>query len=154
MARVQRGDSGVSARVVQGEPGVTIPILIDRLKDDSRRLLRNELELARMEVREAVHQAGRGALWLGIAFGVGVVATVSFTVLASTVLGRIFDSLWGGTLLTGALELLFGAWLVLRGVHRLQAPPYSLAQSRAELKETAHWVGDQRREASVPRRAD
>ncbi len=144
----------MSTRVIPTDPDVTIPGLIDRLRDDSKRLLRDEVELGKLEVSDAIHQAGRGALWLGVALGVGVIALVAFTVLLSTVLGRIFDSLWGGTLLAGALELLIGGWIALRGVRRLKEPPYTLEQSRATLKETAHWMTDQRREMSEHLRAD
>ena len=63
------------------DPDAGIPDLIRRLVDDSRRLAQNEVRLAKLELRESARSATRGGIWLGIAFGAGVVALVGLTVL-------------------------------------------------------------------------
>ena len=61
------------------DPDAGIPDLFRRLTDDSKRLVSDEVRLAKLEISESVHAGARGALWLALAFGVGVVGMVGFT---------------------------------------------------------------------------
>ena len=63
------------------DPDAGIPDLIRRLVDDSRRLAGDEVRLAKIEMRQSAHEATRGGIWLGIAFGAGIVALIGLTVL-------------------------------------------------------------------------
>jgi len=127
-----------SLRAAEQEPGLAD--LVRRLSDDSRRLVGDEVRLARLEVGEGMHSATRGALWLGVAFGAAVVALTAITVLLSVLLGRLLGNLWAGTLLTGALELLAGWLLLRRGLALYREPSYTLEETRTELARTARWV--------------
>jgi len=127
-----------SLREAEQEPGLAD--LVRRLSDDSRRLVGDEVRLAKLEVGEGMSSATRGAMWLGVAFGAAVVALTAVTVLLSVLLGRLLGNLWAGTLLTGALELLAG-WLLLRhGLALYREPSYTLEETRTELARTARWV--------------
>lgn len=114
--------------------------LVGRLTEDSKRLVRDEVHLAKLEVRESAHLAGRGAIFLALGFGVSSVAMVAFTILLATALGRLVGSLWGGALLAAVVEIAIAAWLVVRGLHDLKQPPYTLGESREELRRTAAWI--------------
>lgn len=115
--------------------------LVRRLTDDSRRLVSDEVRLAKMELREGLHTGGRGAMWLAVGFGAAVVALVALTVLSSALFGRLLGNYWAGTLLTGVMWLVSGALFLKHGLSLYQEPrSYTLAESRAELKETARWV--------------
>lgn len=118
-----------------------IPDLIRRLTDDSRRLVTDEVQLARMEARDGLRRVARGALWMALAFGAGIVTLVSLTLFLVTLIGRMANGhMWVGALLTGLVDLGLGSFLVMRGVRMLAEPSYTLEQSRAALKDTAHWV--------------
>ena len=113
------------------DPEAGIPDLISRLGDDSKRLVLDEVQLAKLEVRESISRAGRGALRLGIAFGVGVVALVALTLLLATLIGRIAAGhMWIGAVITGLLELATALWLIKRGLSAFKEPSYSLEQTR------------------------
>ena len=117
------------------DPDTGIPDLIHRLGDDSKRLVSDEVRLAKLEVGENIRQAGKGAMWLGVAFGVGVVALVAFTLLRATLIGRIAAGhMWIGALVTGVLELIVAMYLIKRGTAILKQPSYSLEQTREALK--------------------
>jgi hypothetical protein len=131
-------------RRVRIDPEARITDLVGRLTDDSKRLVRDEVRLAKLELSESTHLAGKGATWLALAFGVGVVAMVAFTILLATALGRLVGDLWAGAMIAAAIELGLGIWLVMRGVRDLREPPYTLEESRAELKKTAAWVAGER----------
>ena len=115
--------------------------LVRRLTDDSKRLVSDEVRLAKLELREGMRTGARGAMWLAVAFGAAVVALAALTVLLSTVLGRLLGNMWAGTMLTGALELAVG-WLFLKHGLAMYREPESLTlgETRTELAETARWI--------------
>jgi uncharacterized membrane protein YqjE len=136
----------VTARPIVTDPDLGIPELIHRLSDDSKRLVTDEVQLAKLESKESLHRATRGVLWMALAFGAGVVMLVALTILLATLLGRLNnDHMWFGALVTGIVELAVGAWLVKVGLASFTEPSYSLATTRESLKETAHWSASARR---------
>ncbi|HEU4995011.1 MAG TPA: phage holin family protein [Gemmatimonadaceae bacterium] len=109
--------------------------LVRQLTDDSRRLVGDEVHLAKLESAEALGRVGKGAIWLALAFGVAVVMLVAFTLFFATLFGRIaYGHYWIGALLTAALEIAAGLWLVQRGVGILKRNEYSLPETREGLK--------------------
>jgi hypothetical protein len=128
-------------RPLLADPDVGIPDLIRRLTSDSKRLVSDEAQLAKLEARDSLHRATRGALWLALAFGAAVVMFVALTLLLTSLLGRLMDGhMWFGALVTGVIELAVGAWLLRRGLSAFTEPSYSLEQTRASLAETANWT--------------
>jgi len=116
------------------DPDAGIPDLVRRLSDDSKRLLRDEARLAKLEVTDNVRRAGKGTMWLVVAFGVGVVAAVMLTLLAVTLIGRVANGhMWIGALVTGIVELVVGVILMKKGMHAFAEPSYSLEQTRESL---------------------
>jgi uncharacterized membrane protein YqjE len=117
------------------DPDTGIPDLIHRLGDDSKRLMSDEVRLAKLEMKDNVARAGKGVLWLGISFGIGVVALVALTLLLSTLIGRLASGhMWVGALVTGILELVLAMVLIKKGLAAFAAPSYTLEQTRASLK--------------------
>ena len=131
----------MTARPIISDPETGIPDLIRRLTDDSKRLVTDEVSLAKIEAKESLHKATRGALWMSVALGVSVIAMVALTVFLVTLIGRIANGhMWVGALITGVIELAIGAWLLKRGLTTYAEPSYSLEQTRHALKDTAHWA--------------
>src|SRR5215468_8474871 len=93
-----------------------IPELIRRLSDDSKRLVSDEAQLAKLEVRESLESGGRGVMLLAVAFGLGVLAAVTLTLFLVTLLGRVAGGhMWIGAVVIGVLWLLVGALLLKHG---------------------------------------
>ena len=123
------------------DPDAGIPDLIRRLVDDSKRLAQDEVTLARLELRERAHDATRGGIWLGVAFGAGVVMLIALTVFLATLIGRAINHhYWAGTLIVAVLELAVGGFLVLRGLKELKKAQFTLPATRQEAKKTAQWA--------------
>jgi hypothetical protein len=138
----------VAARPVYVDPEVGLPDLVKSLTDDSKRLVKDEVRLAKLEAKESVKIAGKGVLWLGVAFGVGIVMLIALTIALATGIGQIANgNMWVGALVAGAIEIGLGLWLIRKGVGAFGEPSYTLEETRAELKETVEWVGEARNQA-------
>lgn len=118
-----------------------VPDLVRRLTDDSRRLVADEVRLAKLELREGMRTGARGATWLAVSFGAAVVAMVALTVLLSALLGRLLGDYWAGAMLTGAMELLTGYLFLKHGLSLYREPEsLTLGETRSELVRTARWA--------------
>ena len=140
----------MAARPVYVDPEVGLPDLVKRLTDDSKRLVMDEVRLAKLEAKESAKTAGKGILWLGVAFGVGIVMLIALTIALATGIGQVANgNMWVGALVIGLIEIGLGLWLVKKGASSFAEPSYTLEETRAELKETVQWVGEVRNEARV-----
>jgi hypothetical protein len=126
---------------ITADPDAGIPDLIRNLADDSKRLVGDEVRLAKLEMSENVKRAGKGGMWLGMAFGIGFVALTAFTVLLAALIGRIAnENYWVGAIITGVVELAVAIVLFKKGAAELGEPSYSLEMTRHEANKTARWV--------------
>ena len=127
------------------DPDAGIPDLVRRLTDDSKRLLGDEVRLAKLEMTENLHAGARGALWLALAFGISVVGLVALTLFLATLIGRLANGhMWVGALVVGVLELVAALVLVRKGLGAFAAPSYTLEETRESLKDTTAWVAHPR----------
>jgi uncharacterized membrane protein YqjE len=127
----------VATHSVRIEPEPTIGALVNRLTDDSKRLITNEVRLARLETGESMHDAVRGGILLALGFGIGTLALVALSVLLTVVIGSVLlGEAWAGALITGALELVVGALLLWGGTRTMKRADFTLGESRAELRAT------------------
>lgn len=109
--------------------------LVKQLTDDSKKLLGDEVRLAKLETIESIHKAGIGALWLGAALGAAIVALVGATLLLATMIGRLVEGhYWVGAMVTAVVELVAGYWLLTRGIKTYKQAPYSLPETREGIK--------------------
>lgn len=104
------------------DPDTGIPDLVRRLGDDSKRLLSDEVRLAKLETKESLALAGHGALWLTTAFAVGMLALVALTLLVATGIGRVASGhMWVGAIGAGLIDVALGIYLVKRGLERMSS---------------------------------
>lgn len=123
------------------DPNAAIPELVRSLADDSKRLLGDEVRLAKLEIKDSVKQASRGVLWMALAFGVGVVMLVALTLMLATLIGDLASGhMWVGALVTGILELAVAGWLIKKGIGALGTDAYTLPETRETAKDLATWA--------------
>src|SRR3954469_5653072 len=95
-----RREEPVAANPLHLDPDAGIPDLVRRLTDDGKRLVADEIRLAKIETKENVKAAGRGGVPIALAFGLGVVGMVGLTVLLATLIGRLANGhMWVGALI-------------------------------------------------------
>ncbi len=123
------------------DPDTGIPDLIRRLTDDSKRLVTDEVRLAKLEAKDSLHRAARGGIWLALAFGVSIVTLVALTVFVVDAHRPARErSHVGRRDGHRVIELAVGAWLLKRGLSTYAEPSYTLAETRGALADTAHWA--------------
>jgi uncharacterized membrane protein YqjE len=116
------------------DPDAGIPDLVRRLTDDGKRLVSDEIRLAKIETKENVKRAGRGGIRMGLAFGIGVVALVALTLVLVTLIGRLANGhMWVGAIATGVVELVVAVVLIKKGLGAFGEPSYTLEETRAGL---------------------
>jgi len=119
--------------------------LFKRLTTDTSELVRQEISLARAEVRQVGGTLARDGTKLGLAVGLalcGALAVTAFLVLA---LGDLLDNYWLGALIVGLVLLAVGGVLARNAVadaKRGMVPE----QTIASLREDAAWAKQETRE--------
>lgn len=131
------------ARPSPGQPETPDPALgplFSQLARDSSDLIRQEIALAKAEVRQSVRQTISGAARVGIAAvlaGVGGLVLTAFLVL---LLGDLLDNYWVAALIVGVLFTIIGAILALAGIRRLQEVQVAPQETIETLKDDRDWA--------------
>jgi uncharacterized membrane protein YqjE len=117
--------------------------LIRDLAADGRRLVRGEVDLAKLELRQTARAAATDGLLVGagglvIAFGVACL-------MAALVIGVgvVVGSYWLSALLVGLLLLVAGGLTLMTGVRRLRSARLSPERSIESLRDDVEWLGDE-----------
>lgn len=126
----------MGAQRIPMDPDAGIPDLVHRLTDDSKRLMTDEVRLAKLEVKDGLVRGAKGALYLAVAFAFAVALILAFTIFVATLIGRfVAGHMWLGTLIAGVLDLVVGGVLVKLGLSAYAEPSsaYTLEETRATL---------------------
>lgn len=122
--------------------------LFHRLSEDTSTLIRQELELARAELREKAQEAGKGAGLFGAAGVTGLLAAGTLTAFLVLVLDTAMDSWLAALIVALVLGAVAGA-LALTGKDRLsRAQPPVPEQTIDTVKEDVAWVKTRARSAT------
>lgn len=131
-----RGRNGSSAPYEEPPIGD----LLRRLSDDATRLVRQEIALAKVEVRESVTVMGRNAAKVGIAAGVallGALAAVAFLIIG---LGDLIDNYWLSALIVSAVLLGIAAVMGKSAMSGFRNHDMKPAQTIDTLRDDADWA--------------
>lgn len=123
---------------LKGEP---LGELFKRLSQDTATLVRQEIELAKVEMTEKGKHAGRGAGLLGAAGLIGFLALFAFTLFLIFMLGEAFNNVWLAALLVTVVYGAVAAFLGIKGRDKLkEAAPATPEQTVETVKEDIEWA--------------
>lgn len=114
--------------------------LFRQLSDDASQLIRQEVALAKAELRQTAKDVGRDAAKLGVAATLGwfgAMAAVAFLILA---LGALIESYWLSSLIVAVLFLGIAAILANNAKNDLQKTGFKPTQTMATLEEDKRWA--------------
>ncbi|MBW3605648.1 MAG: phage holin family protein [Actinobacteria bacterium] len=128
------------------EPDASLPELISRLTDQSSRLFRQEIELAKTEIKQEIRQAGKaGGMFGGAAF-VGFLAAVLLSFALAWALGDLEPLNPAlGFLIVGVIYAIVAGVLAMSGRSAAEDIDPSLPETTESLKEDAQWAKNQPR---------
>ncbi len=131
-------------RVANGPPadaaGPPLGELVKQLAQDSATLVRQEIALAKAELRQNVKSVVRDITMIAVG---GVLAAVGGLVLAAflvILLGSVLNNYWLGALIVGALFVLVGGALAMTNLKKLQKEDVAPTRTLETLKEDKQWV--------------
>jgi tetrahydromethanopterin S-methyltransferase subunit G len=113
--------------------------IIGDISDDLSRLFRQEIELAKAEVRQEAGKAGKAAGMLGGAGVAGYMVALLVTLAVMFGLGNVMDLGWAA-LIVAAVWAIVGAVLYVSGRRRLRTVSPVPRQTAETLKEDARWL--------------
>jgi hypothetical protein len=125
------------------EPGL-IP-LIRSLADDMGTLLRQEVDLVKIELKHTTKRLAIDSIWIAAGGAIAAVGALCLVLAMALGLGALLGSYWLGTLITGLFLMLVGGGFLFKGVRDLGKQPLAPKQTAASLREDARWAKEQAR---------
>lgn len=118
--------------------------LVGEIGEDLSTLFRQEVELAKAEIRQEAAKAGKAAGMLGGAGFAGYMVALLVTLAVVFGLGNVMDLAWAA-LIVAAVWALIGGVLFARGKERMREVNPTPEQTIETLKEDVRWARAQRR---------
>ena len=118
--------------------------LIAELSRETTTLVRQELQLAKVEMIQKASRAGKNVGFLvvgGVVAYTGLLAIIAAVII---VLGNVI-ALWLSALVVGAVIAAVGLVLVIKGVNTLRQEDPTPQETIETLKEDREWLRDQTR---------
>jgi uncharacterized membrane protein YqjE len=126
------------------EPDQSLGDLVTRMTSDVGQLLATQIELAKVEIKEEVARAGKGA---GMVGGGGLAAVIGVLLLSFAIaywLADAFDDLGWGFFAVGLVWAAVAAVLVLKGKQHINSTTPIAEQTIESIKEDVEWARQQR----------
>jgi hypothetical protein len=127
------------------EPDASLPELISRLISQSSTLFREELQLAKTELRQEIRKAGRAGGMFGAAAATGFLAVLLLSFAAAWGLGDLTEQPWLGFLIVGVIWAIVAGVLAMQGKSAADEVDPSLPETTKSVKEDVQWAKNQPR---------
>jgi uncharacterized membrane protein YqjE len=139
-----RTDDG---RALGGGNDPALGDLFRQLAQDSATLVRQEMALAKAELKTNVKSVARDAVMVGVG---GILALVGAMVLLAAVVvavGDALDNYWLGALIVAALFLIVGGLLAMSNLKKLKQEEVAPTRTLETLKEDKQWLQSEIKQA-------
>lgn len=149
------GNGGVGPNASNGTPGAgpsgspppfrprrPLGAVIASAVDGARTLVRKHVELARIEMTEAVSVRAKGAGMMAAAAVLGLFALGFAAASGSAALDLVLPA-WAAHLIVSAVFVAIAGGLVLAGRRAMRTAPTTPERTRETLKEDARWARQQ-----------
>ena len=116
------------------------------LTTDTSELIRHEMDLAKVEMREAGATLARDAAKIGIAVGLALTGVLALGAFAIVGLGDLFNNYWVAALIVGVVFLAIGGYLAKNAINDVKERGLKPQKTVETLREDASWVKQEGRE--------
>jgi hypothetical protein len=115
--------------------------LVSDLANDAKQLLRQELALAKYEIREEIRKAKSALISLGIGIGLAAIGGLLLIVMLVHVLNAFAGlPLWSCYAIVGGVCAIMGIVLLYKGKYRLAQIDMIPQQTVETMKENVRWI--------------
>lgn len=137
-----RGPSDVDARIGGGAPGgePSLGELFKQLAQDSATLVKHEVALAKVEMRENLKSATRDAAMIAVGGGLLLVGALVLVAFLVALLGDALDNYWLSALIVGLVFVIIGGLLAKKYMGNLKKDDLGPEQTIQTLKEDKQWI--------------
>ncbi len=130
------------------QPEPSLAELLSQLRDEAVELVRNELQLAKLELTESVQTAGRSFLAMNAGLVVSFMGANLLTVAAAIALTGVFFAMGAGLivaafigfLVSGAILVMIGLSVFKKQKEQLSEQPKVAENTIQTLKENKQWI--------------
>lgn len=152
MAREQR-EIRIEAADGLGQTEPSIGDLVRQLTADSTALFRQEIRLAKVEVRETASAMTRDLIKIGVALGLALVGVLALTAFLIVALGDLMDNYWLSALIVAVVYLAIGGILAKNAMNDMKKRQVKPEETIRTLQEDKAWaqreVRDLKREVTA-----
>jgi hypothetical protein len=141
-----RGPRGRGASPGDGEYQPGLGDLVRSLADDLGTLVRQEIDLAKMELTHTAKRLAIDSAWIGAGAATAAVGALCLVLALALGLGALLGSYWLGTLITGLFLVLVGGGFAFKGARDLKKQQLTPKRTVDSLRDDAHWARDQARD--------
>ena len=121
--------------------------LLKQLAGDGSELIRNEMALAKLEMREMARELAADSAKVGMAIGIALSGALVLLAAAVIGLGHVLDGRFGlAALIIGVVMLAAGALLATAGMKGLRDMPRRPEQTVRSLERDGRWARREIRE--------
>jgi uncharacterized membrane protein YqjE len=123
------------------ETGESMKDLMRRLGTDTSGLVREEMALARLEMKENARAFALDSVKAGVGLGLALVGGLALSAFLVIVIGNALDgAYWAGALIVGGVFALVGGVLAWRAIKDLKERGVAPEQTVESLKEGKRWA--------------
>ena len=117
-----------------------VSVLLKRFSQDAGTLIRQEITLAKLELRDSVQGLAKNAGKLGAAAGLGLFGGMALLAFVIIGLGALINNYWLSSLLVAALLLGAAALLARGALEQIKQNSLTPAETVQTLKEDQRWA--------------
>ena len=128
------------ANRIRGTEEPSLGDLFRQLAQESATLIRQEMELAKVEMRENARAFAKDAAKIAIGGVLLLVAALVLTAFLAVLLGDLLGNYWLGTLIVGAVYAISGVAMLKAGQKGLQTDDMKPEHTIASLQEDKRWA--------------
>ena len=119
---------------------VPVGDLLRRIGQDAGTLVRDEIALAKLELRESAQSYVKPAIKLGIAAGAGLVGALALTAFLIIALGDALDNYWLSALIVTIVLLATAAALAKGAMSTIKETSLAPRETVQTLREDKQWA--------------
>jgi len=128
-------------KIHRPETGESMGDLMRRLGTDASGLVRKEMALAKLEMKENARTLALDSVKAGVGLGVALVGGLALSAFLVIVIGNALDgAYWAGALIVGVVFALVGGVLAWRAVRHMKESGMAPEQTIESLKEDKSWA--------------